>query len=72
MFIANRPGAARPGSSGQIIPGMSATIVDGDGRPVPIGEIGNLYIRSDAVCSGYSNQHERRFWMRSGYWTLPP
>ena len=68
MFIANRPGAARPGSSGQIIPGMSATIVDGDGRPVPIGEIGNLYIRSDAVCSGYSNQHEKTKETIDGHW----
>src|SRR5215467_11582001 len=28
MFIANRPGAVRPGSSGQILPGYEARIVD--------------------------------------------
>lgn len=72
MFIANRPGFARPGSSGQIIPGMDARIVDDDGRPVPTGDIGNLYIRSDAVCAGYWNRHEKTKdtidgqWLRTG------
>jgi benzoate-CoA ligase len=68
MFIANRPGFARPGSSGQIIPGMDARIVDDDGRPVPTGDIGNLYIRSDAVCACYWNQHEKTKDTMDGHW----
>ena len=76
MFIANRPGAVRPGSSGQIIPGCEARIVDEDGHPVPRGEIGNLLIRSDATCAYYWNQHEKTkaiihgHWIRTGdkYW----
>jgi benzoate-CoA ligase len=68
MFIANRPGAARPGSSGQVIPGMDARIVDDDGRPAPTGNIGNLYIRSDAVCSCYWNQHEKSKDTINGQW----
>ncbi len=68
MFIANRPGAARPGSSGQLIPGMDARIVDDDGHPVPAGEIGNLYIRSDAVCSCYWNQHAKTQDTIDGHW----
>jgi benzoate-CoA ligase len=68
MFIANRPGAARPGSSGQLIPGMDARIVDEEGSPVPPGEIGNLYIRSDAVCSCYWNQHEKTKETIDGQW----
>jgi len=72
MFIANRPGAARPGSSGQIIPGCEARLVDESGRPVATGEIGDLLIRSDAVCAGYWNQHEKSKdtflgqWLRTG------
>jgi benzoate-CoA ligase len=56
MFIGNRPGAIRPGSSGQIIPGYEARILDGDGQPVPVGDIGNLWIRGDSVCASYWNR----------------
>jgi benzoate-CoA ligase len=68
MFIANRPGAVRPGSSGQLIPGMDARIVDENGRPVAPGEIGNLYIKSDAVCACYWNQHEKTKETIDGHW----
>src|SRR5581483_4316212 len=53
MFIANKPGAVRPGSSGQIIPGYEARIVDERGRAVAPGDIGDLLIKSDAVCASY-------------------
>jgi len=68
MFIANRPGAVRPGSSGQIIAGCDARIVDEENHPVPPGEIGNLLIRSDAVCAYYWNQHEKTKDMIQGHW----
>jgi benzoate-CoA ligase family protein len=76
MFIANRPGAVRPGSSGQIIPGYDARVLDEDDQPVKQGEIGNLFVKSDAVCACYWNQHEkskatfRGEWLRTGdkYW----
>jgi benzoate-CoA ligase len=42
IFISNRPGAIRPGSSGQIVPGYEARILDEESRPVPPGDIGNL------------------------------
>src|SRR6476646_11270790 len=72
MFIANRPGAARPGSSGQIIPGYEARIVDEDEEPAKPGDIGNLLIKSDSTCSHYWNQHEKSKntiegnWIRTG------
>lgn len=72
MFIANRPGAVKPGSSGQIVPGYEARIVDEDDRPVPIGEMGNLLIRGDSTCAYYWNQHEKTKrtiqgdWIRTG------
>jgi benzoate-CoA ligase family protein len=69
MFIANRPGAARPGSSGQIIEGYDAKIVDEEDHPVPEGEIGNLLIRSDAVCSHYWNRHEQTKNTIAGHWS---
>ena len=68
MFIANRPGAVRPGSSGQILPGYEARIVDENDQPVQEGEIGNLLIKGDAVCAGYWNQHEKTKETFQGHW----
>jgi len=68
MFIANRPGAARPGSSGQILPGYEARIVDENGLDVPDGEIGSLLIKGDAICSCYWNQHEKTKETIQGHW----
>src|ERR1700694_4151829 len=68
MFIANRPGAARPGSSGQLIPGYEARIVDENDQPVPDNAIGSLLIKGDSVCSCYWNQHEKTKDTIQGHW----
>lgn len=68
MFIANRPGAVRPGSSGQILPGYEARIVDENGHNVPDGEIGSLLIKGDATCACYWNQHEKTKETIQGQW----
>jgi benzoate-CoA ligase family protein len=68
MFISNRPGAIRKGSSGQLVPGYDARIVDNEGRSVETGEIGNLWIRGDSVCAGYWNQHEKTSQTIEGSW----
>jgi benzoate-CoA ligase family protein len=72
MVIANRPGEARPGSSGKIIPGYEARIVDERGNAVAPNEIGDLLIKGDSTCSGYWNKHEKTKetfvgdWFRTG------
>jgi benzoate-CoA ligase family protein len=68
MFIANRPGAGRPGSSGQIIPGYEAQILDEYDQPVKTGDIGNLLVRADSTCSHYWNQHEKSKNTIEGQW----
>jgi benzoate-CoA ligase family protein len=68
MFIANRPGAVRPGSSGHIIPGYEAKIVDESDQPTTLGEIGNLLVKSDSTCSHYWNQHEKSRSTIEGQW----
>jgi benzoate-CoA ligase family protein len=68
MFIANRPGAARPGSSGQLIPGYEARIVDENGHPVADNQVGSLLIKGDSVCSCYWNQHEKTKETIQGHW----
>jgi len=68
MFIANRPGAVKPGSSGTIIPGFEARIVDENNQPVGIGEMGDLIVKTDAACACYWNQHEKTKETISGHW----
>jgi benzoate-CoA ligase family protein len=59
IFISNRAGRVTPGSTGQVAPGYAAALLDEEGRPVPQGEIGNLLITGDSICSQYWNKHER-------------
>jgi len=68
MFIANRPGAVKPGSSGTIIPGFEARIVDENNQPVVPGEMGDLIVKTDAACACYWNQHEKTKDTISGHW----
>ncbi len=58
IFISNQPGAIKPGSSGRLVPGYEAKIVDEDGREVPVGEVGDLLISGDSTCAYYWNRHE--------------
>ncbi|HVH11188.1 MAG TPA: benzoate-CoA ligase family protein [Gemmatimonadales bacterium] len=67
-FIANRRGQVRPGSSGTIVPGYDARVVDDDGHEVPVGEVGNLIVKGDSACAGYWNQHERTKQTIQGDW----
>jgi len=59
IFLSNRPGQIRPGSSGLPVPGYEAIIVDDEGRPLPTGEVGNLRVKGDSIMAGYWNQHEK-------------
>ncbi len=68
VYIANHPGAVRPGSSGQIIDGYEARIVDEHDQPVKPGDIGNLLVKSDSTCSHYWNQHEKSKSTIEGHW----
>lgn len=68
MVIANRPGEVRPGSSGKIIPGYEARLVDDAGQDVAQGEIGALLIRGDSTCAGYWNRHEKTKDTFEGHW----
>jgi benzoate-CoA ligase len=68
MVISNCPGDARPGSSGKIIPGYEARLVDEADHDVGQGEIGNLLVKGDSICAGYWNQHEKTKCSFEGAW----
>jgi len=72
IFISNFPGRVRPGSSGVIVPGYEARLVDEGGGAVPGGELGDLLIKGDSTCAFYWNRHEQTKntiigeWIRTG------
>ncbi len=72
IFISNRAGRVKPGSTGEVVPGYEARIVDEKGSEVPDGAVGDLLIRGDSTCAGYWNQHQKTNetilgpWIRTG------
>jgi benzoate-CoA ligase family protein len=67
-FLANRPGRAKAGSSGEVTPAFEAKIVDDAGCEVPLGEIGNLMVKGDANSPYYWNKHEQTKRVMQGEW----
>jgi benzoate-CoA ligase family protein len=53
IFISGRPGRTRPGSTGEIVAGYDAKIVDDDGDPVPDGTPGHLFVKGSSAATGY-------------------
>src|SRR5579884_2823895 len=68
IFISNRAGKVRPGSSGQLVPGYEAKLLDDDGQPAAGDEAGNLWVKGDSTCAYYWNKHERTKDAISGHW----
>ncbi|MFI7637977.1 benzoate-CoA ligase family protein [Nonomuraea sp. NPDC049400] len=72
IFVSNRPGQVRPGSSGTVVPGYEAKLLDDTGAPVKDGEPGHLYVRGDSVATGYwcrtatTRQVFQGEWLRTG------
>jgi acyl-coenzyme A synthetase/AMP-(fatty) acid ligase len=59
IFISNTPEDIRPGSSGRVVSGYSARIVDEHGAEVANGKSGQLYISGDSTARCYWNNIER-------------
>jgi len=68
IFISNRRGSVRPGSSGIPVAGYDAKLVDEEGAPVARGEVGSLLIRGDSTCAFYWNRHELTKNTIEGHW----
>ena len=67
-FISNREGEVRPGSSGKVVPGYQARLVNEQGQDVAVGEIGSLLVRGDSAAIGYWNKHEKSKDVFQGHW----
>ncbi|HEX7118628.1 MAG TPA: benzoate-CoA ligase family protein [Longimicrobiales bacterium] len=68
IFISNRPGAVRPGTLGTAVPGYDVRVRDDDGRDLPPGEVGYLWVRGGARALGYWQRMERTKRAFRGEW----
>jgi len=68
IFLSNRPGDVRPGSSGRPVPGYELRIVNDDGEPVPPGEVGRLQLKGETAALAYLNQYARSKGVFLGEW----
>ena len=59
IFIANRPGDIRPGSSGRLVSGYDARIVGEDGTEAKPGDSGRLMIRGESAAKYYWKNPEK-------------
>ncbi len=69
IFLSNRPGAIRYGTTGFAVPGYELRIVDAMGREVPDGEPGELVVRGPSSAEGYWNQRAKSQRTFAGEWT---
>jgi benzoate-CoA ligase family protein len=60
IFISNRPDDVRPGTSGRVVPGYEARILDPKGETVSPGESGQLHIRGDSLAKNCIRQKSSR------------
>jgi len=70
IFISNRPGDIRPGTSGRLVPGYEAKIVDDAGAELPAGELGNLWVKGDGAAAFYWRKQEQTKRTMVGEWLI--
>jgi len=68
IFISNRKGEARAGSSGKIVPGYEAIILDNDGHEVPDGKVGSLHVKGESMAVLYWGRHKKSAKVMQGEW----
>jgi acyl-coenzyme A synthetase/AMP-(fatty) acid ligase len=68
IFLSNRPGEVRPGTLGRVVPGFDVRVRDDDGRDLPDGEVGWLWVKGDSRAIAYWQQMEKTAQSFRGEW----
>ena len=68
IFLSNRFGEVKPGSTGKLVPGYEARLLDDDGNPAEPGAVGNLQICGGSIASMYWNQRQETRRNMLGRW----
>ncbi|SAI40566.1 acyl-CoA synthetase [Bordetella ansorpii] len=72
IFLSNRSGDLRYGTTGKPVPGYEVQLRDDTGLPVPAGAIGDLYIKGPSTALMYWNNRDKTRqcfqgdWLKSG------
>ena len=69
IFLSNRPGDLRHGTTGKAVPGYELRVVDEQGNPVKQGELGELQIAGPTSASHYWNNRDKTRSTFIGGWT---
>jgi benzoate-CoA ligase len=69
IFLSNRPGDVRYGTTGKPVPGYDVRLVDEEGRPVAKGDIGELQVAGPTAAAYYWNNREKSRTTFLGPWT---
>jgi benzoate-CoA ligase len=69
IYLTNRPGATKYGTTGKPVPGYEIKLIGEDGQPVPRGEMGEMYARGPTSAIMYWNNREKSRSTFQGDWT---
>ena len=69
IFISNRPERVRYGTTGWPVPGYEVELRGDDGKPVPDGEPGDLYIKGPSAAMMYWGNRSKTQETFQGGWT---
>jgi benzoate-CoA ligase len=69
IFLSNRPGDVRYGTTGRPVPGYRVRLVDEEGREVADGEQGELQVEGPSAAALYWNNREKTRATFQGPWT---
>ena len=68
MYMSNRAGKVRPGTSGKPLAGYEVRLLDDSGMPVADGETGDLHVAGPSGATGYWNQRMKSAETFQGRW----
>ena len=69
IFLSNRPGRVRYGTTGEVVPGYALRLVNDEGNPCAVGELGELQIQGPTSAIMYWNNREKTKHTFAGEWT---
>ena len=69
IYLSNRPGQVRYGSTGSPVPGYDIELRNEDGSPAADGEPGDLYVRGPSAALMYWGQRDKSRSTFQGEWT---